>query len=211
MKEARLPEKTVERLSQYRRILILCYNEGQQHIFSHELAVLMHIKPVQIRRDLMLIGYSGTLRKGYDIKELIAKIGLLLDTTEGQKVAIIGMGNLGRAISSYFNGKRSKLTISAAFDNDPSKINRVISGIKCYSIDDMQKIIKAESIDIAILTIPPEIATNIARDLVLCGIKGILNYTSTPINVSQHVYLEEYDMITSIEKVAFMVKSNNKE
>ena len=99
-----LPDKTVERLSQYRRNLLLCLAKGKQHIFSHEIAQLLHITPVQVRRDIMLIGYTGTLRKGYDIKELIDLIGNILDTNEGQQVAVIGIGNLGRSLIGYFNG-----------------------------------------------------------------------------------------------------------
>lgn len=202
-----LPEKTVERLSQYRRVLITCMNEGKQHIFSHELAVLLHIKPVQVRRDIMLIAHTGTLRKGYDIKELIDLIGRLLDSPETQNVIVIGMGNLGRAITSYFNGKRSKLAIVATFDIDENKINRVVSGVHCYHLSEMADYIKREKVRIGIISVPPEYAAKVAEDLVLAGIKGILNYTSTSLNVSNHVYLEEYDMITSLEKVAFFAKA----
>lgn len=204
----RLPEKTIERLSQYRRVLIACRNEGKQHIFSHELAVLLHIKPVQVRRDIMLIAHTGTLRKGYDIKELIDLIGRILDTPEPQKVIVVGMGNLGRAITSYFNGKRSKLTIVGTFDVDENKINRVISGVQCYHLSQMPEFIKKENVKIGLITVPPEFAAEVAENMVKGGIKGILNYTSTAINVSDNVYLEEYDMITSLEKVAFFAKEN---
>ena len=103
----KLPDKTVERLSQYRRNLLLCVLQGKTHIFSHEIANLLHITPVQVRRDIMLIGYSGTLRKGYDIQELIDLIGDIIDSEDGQKVAVVGAGNLGRAIISYLKGKRT--------------------------------------------------------------------------------------------------------
>jgi len=89
-----LPHKTIERLSQYRRALLICLDKGKTHIFSHEIAKIQHITPVQVRRDLMLIGYSGTLRKGYNIQELIDLIGTIIDTEEGLKATIIGMGNL---------------------------------------------------------------------------------------------------------------------
>ena len=202
----KLPEKTIERLSQYRRVLIACLSDGKQHIFSHELAILLHIKPVQVRRDIMLIAHTGTLRKGYDIKELIDLIGRILDTPEPQKVIVVGMGNLGRAITSYFNGKRSKLSIVAAFDVDENKINRVVSGVRCFHLNEMCEFIKKENVKIGLITVPPEYAAKVAEDMVLSGIKGILNYTSTALNVSKNVYLEEYDMITSLEKVAFFAK-----
>ena len=82
-----LPHKTVERLSQYRRALLLILSKEKTHVFSHEIAQMQHITPVQVRRELMLIGYSWNLRKGYDIKELIDMIGNIIDTEKGQKVA----------------------------------------------------------------------------------------------------------------------------
>jgi redox-sensing transcriptional repressor len=202
----KLPGKTVERLSEYRRTLLECLNEKKNFIFSHDLAALLHITAVQVRRDLMLIGYSSSLRKGYDIRELIETIGKIIDSEESLNVAIIGIGNLGRAVAGYFKGKRSKLNLVASFDNDPHKINKVISGVKCYPYHEMESLIRDLDIRIAILTVPADHAEEIAEETVRFGIKGILNYTTVPLNVPPEVYLEEYDMITSIEKVAYFVK-----
>lgn len=206
----KLPEKTVERLSQYRRSLLECLEKGKHHIFSHELAAMHHNTAVQVRRDIMLIGYTGQLRKGYDVKELSDKIGKILDTHKGLNVAVVGIGNLGRAITTYFNGKRSKLRIVATFDSDASKIGRVISGVKCYNIDDMAKIIEDQNISVAIITTPSRVAKSTAERLVMAGIKGILNFTPVSLNVTPNVYLEEYDMTTSLEKVAYFVKEQTK-
>ena len=204
-----LPHKTVERLSQYRRALLLILSKEKTHVFSHEIAQMLHITPVQVRRDLMLIGYSGNLRKGYDIKELIDLIGKIIDTEKGQRVAVVGLGNLGKAIISYFRGKRTKLTIVAAFDINVEKINRVYNGVPCHHFDLLPKIVRQENITIGIITVPAEQAASVAETMVLSGIKGILNFTPKPLNVSPHVYLEEYDMITSLEKVAFFAKKND--
>jgi redox-sensing transcriptional repressor len=204
----RLPGKTVERLSEYRRQLLGCLAENKNYIFSHDLAALLHITAVQVRRDLMLIGYSSVLRKGYDVKELIDTIGRIIDSGEGLNVAIIGIGNLGRAVTGYFRGKRSKLNVVASFDNDPQKVNKVVSGVKCYHVQDMEQLIKDLNIKIAILTVPADFAKSILEEVVRFGIKGILNFTTVPLKVPSGVYLEEYDMITSIEKVAYFVKEN---
>ncbi len=205
----RLPEKTIGRLSEYRRTLLNCLAKGKTHIYSHELANLHNITAVQVRRDIMLIGYSTTLKKGYDVKALIGVIGDIIDTEDGLNAAVIGIGNLGRAITTYFNGKRTKLKIAATFDTDPDKTDRVLSGVKCYQMSQLSKIIKEQDISIGILTVPPEDASAVAETLIMAGIKGILNYTSTPLNVSPNVYLEEYDMVTSLEKVAYFVKEKN--
>jgi redox-sensing transcriptional repressor len=202
----KLPGKTVERLSEYRRTLLGCLAEGKNYVFSHDLAAMLHITAVQVRRDLMLIGYSSVLRKGYDVKELITTIGSIIDSEEGINVAIIGIGNLGRAVTSYFRGKRSKLNMVASFDNDPQKVNKVISGVKCYHIQEMEQIIKDMNIKIAILSVPADNAIATCESVVRYGIKGILNFTTIALNVPSGIYLEEYDMITSIEKVAYFVK-----
>jgi redox-sensing transcriptional repressor len=205
---ASLPGKTVERLSEYRRTLLTCLNENRNFIYSHDLAARLHITAVQVRRDLMLIGYSSVQKKGYDVKELIDTISRIIDSEEGMNVAIIGIGNLGRAVAGYFKGKRSKLNLVASFDSDPQKINKVISGVKCYPYADLEKTIGDLKIKIAILTVPADFAKEIAEETVRFGIKGILNFTTVPLNVPSDVYLEEYDMITSIEKVAYFVKEN---
>ena len=201
-----LPGKTVERLSQYRRILFNSIAEGKANVYSHELARMMNLTPVQVRRDLMLIGYSGSQSKGYVIKDLVALIGMIIDSDQGQRIAIVGMGNLGRAITSYFTGKREKLSIAAAFDNDLQKTDRIIAGVPCYHISKFKEVIPAENIGIAILTVAPEATHEVARMLVESGIKGILNYTSVPLSLPDHVFLEEYDIVTSLEKLAFLVK-----
>lgn len=206
-----LPHKTIERLSQYRRALLICLDNNKDHIFSHEIAKIQHITPVQVRRDLMLIGYSGTLRKGYNIQELIDLIAEIIDSEDGIKVAIIGMGNLGRAIINYFSGRRHKLSIVAGFDTNPDKIGSTISEVRCYDSKRMAEIIQKENIEIGIITVPATQATTTANQLVNAGIKGILNYTPKPVDVPDGIYLEEYDMITTLEKVAFYVKMENEE
>ena len=201
-----LPHKTIERLSQYRRALLICLENGKSHIFSHEIARLQHITSVQVRRDLMLIGYSGTLRQGYNIENLIDLIGEIIDSEELIKVAVMGLGDLGHAILNYFNGKRSKLYIVAGFDVNPKKIGTFFNGVPCYSVEQISEVIRRENISIGIITVPAKQAPVTAGRLIKAGIKGILNYTPTPIQVPDEIYLEEYDMITTLEKLAFYVK-----
>lgn len=205
----KLPEKTIERLSEYRRTLFSCLSSGKTHIYSHELANLHSNTAVQVRRDLMLIGFSSMTKKGYDVKELIDLISKILDNKDGQNVAVLGMGNLGKAITAYFNGKRSKLNIKATFDIDPEKTGTLQSGVMCYNIEQFEEIVKKENITIAVVTASPHAAPFLVDLIEKAGIKGVLNFTSTPINFSDNVYHEEYDMITSLEKVAYFVKERS--
>ena len=205
-----LPERTVERLSEYRRSLLQCLEEGKTHIYSHELAELHHNTAVQVRRDIMFIGYTSMQRKGYDVRELRNVIGEIIDSEEGLNVAVIGIGNLGRAVTTYFVGKRSKLNIIATFDVDTTKIDRVISGVKCFPLSRLKEVVESHKISIAIMTVPADSAVEVSEQLVEAGIKGVLNFTTVPLNVTPDVYLDEYDMITSLEKVAYFVKMTGK-
>ena len=203
-----LPPKTVERLSQYRRELYQLSDEGKTHIYSHELAAMLNITSVQVRRDIMLLGYAGSLRRGYEIKSLIDFIGSFIDTNIPMRIGLIGAGNLGTAIMNYFNGKRTQLSIVACFDINPNKVGTEIENVFCYHIRDFSEIIKSKNISIAILTIPSSAAPSTVKIIIDSGIKGILNFTSIPLHLPENIYLEEYDMITSMEKVAYFAKLN---
>jgi redox-sensing transcriptional repressor len=200
-----LPERTVERLSHYRRVLAKLLEINKEYIYSHELAKLLHITPVQVRRDLMLIGHTGTLRKGYRIKDLIKLIGDIIDKPEKFKVAIIGFGKLGHALANHLTENPSNLELVALFDNNQDKIGTSTNNIICYSIDRIPEILKRYGVDMALLTLPPQFAQSIANKLVENGVKGLINYTSVLISV-EGAFLEQYDMIASLEKVAYFTK-----
>lgn len=123
---------------------------------------------------------------------------------------ISSYGNLGKAISTYFIGKRPQLNLVATFDLDPKKIGSEINGVKCYSIDRLREIVINKKITIGILTVPVYSAQDMVKSLVQAGVKGILNFTTVTLNVPEDIYLEEYDMITSMEKVAYFVKNRKK-
>ena len=204
-----LPERTIERLSKYRRVLQREEENGRKNIFSHELANLLHLTPVQVRRDLMLMGHSGTLRSGYNISKLINRIGIIIDCDNGsQKVAIVGIGHLGIALTKYIKDSDINLKLTALFDNDKEKIGKEFHGIPCYSIDELKYVIQKNNITIGILTVPPNFALRVSEMMIDAGIVGIVNYT--PVSLSlKNVFLEQYDVITSLEKVAYFSKPAN--
>ena len=208
-----IPEKTIERLSEYRRTLLKCHAQGITHIFSHVLAGMHGITAVQVRRDLMLIGFSSDTKKGYDVKVLIDFITNILYSEQPMNMAIIGMGHLGQAVTKYFIGKGLKLRITAAFDVDPNKVGTTIDNIPCYHIDDFEDRVDELDISIAIVSLPTSQASSVVLPIINAGIKGVLNFTSAPLNFPQGIVVENYDITTLLEKVAYFVKvaeeSNN--
>ena len=201
-----IPEKTIERLSEYRRTLIKCHAQGITHIFSHVLAGMHGITAVQVRRDLMLIGFSAETKKGYDVKVLIDFIDGILYSQNTMNMAIIGMGHLGQAVTKYFNGKGLKLRITAAFDVDENKVGKTIDNIPCYHIDQFEERVEELDISIVIVSSPTSVASTLVLPIINAGIKGVLNFTSAPLNFPQGIVVENYDITTLLEKVAYFVK-----
>lgn len=201
-----IASRTIGRLSLYRRLLESSIPGGRDTVFSHELAGLACVTPAQVRRDLMATGCSGSPGRGYRIRDLIEGISKVLDDPEGQSVALVGVGNLGRAILAYFSGRRRNLRITASFDVDPLKTGRVINGCRCYSMSELGDVLERGRIKTAILAVPAGKAQETTDALVAAGVRGILNYAPVPLRVPDGVFLEERDMTMSLETVAFFAR-----
>ena len=202
----KIPEKTIERLILYRRLLLGLQGNGTNKIFSHQLAAMAGVTSAQLRKDLTPTGYYGSPVHGYDIKELMDSISEIIDAPLMQNVALVGLGHLGRAVLDYFQGRRPKLQIIAAFDTDPIKINRVIHGCRCYHTEELEKVIKKNNINVGILSVPVDEAQEIAERMINAGIRGLLNYAPMRLNLPNDVYVENRDMIMAVEKAAYFAR-----
>jgi redox-sensing transcriptional repressor len=195
--------KTVERLILYRILLRHFQQDIGKRIFSHQLAKLAGVTPAQVRRDLMTVGYMGSPVRGYDLDKLLESIGGKIDPKEKHEVALVGIGHIGRAILAYFNGRSGLLEITAAFDTDPSKVNRVIQGCRCYPMDELAGVLRSQKIITGIITVPADAAQSVAEKLIESGAHGLLNYAPVRLRVPEDVYVEDRDMALSVEKVAY--------
>lgn len=202
------PHKTIERLSMYRRLLNAAKAGGQSSVYSHNLAEMSGSTAAQVRRDLMEVGCHGNPKTGYAIDDLIEQIGLFLDHPAGEPIALIGVGNLGRALLHFFAAHHPKLKIVAAFDDDPFKTGRVIHGCHCYDMGEVQNIIKAKHINVALLTVPADAAQGVAEKLVDAGVSGLLNFAPQRLRLPNHITVEDMDMTTALEKTAFLARQN---
>jgi redox-sensing transcriptional repressor len=203
---SQVSQKTIGRLSLYRRLLNELAVEGVRNVYSHQLASMAGGTAAQVRRDLMSIGYSGSPTRGYEVQELIKSIRGFLDSPQVQGVALVGIGNLGRAIMAYFTGRRPNLSIVAAFDKDPHKANRIVHGCRCYGMDDLARVIREQDIHVGAITVPAAEAQDVANKLVREGVRGIVNFAPAALRVPPDVYVEDIDMSMSLEKVAYFAR-----
>ncbi len=197
---------TIGRLSLYRRILQWLAEEGVKNVFSHELASRGGATAAQVRRDLMAVGYEGNPQRGYSVSGLLAAVETFLDPPDPLRMAIVGVGNLGRAILAFFRDRRPKLRIVAAFERDPSLCGQVVRGCPVNAIDRMETIVREQDIRVAILAVPAAEVQQVADTLVHAGIHGLVNFAPTPIRAPKGIAVEDMDITATIEKVAYMAR-----
>jgi len=199
-------EKTIGRLSLYRRLLRALESDGVRHVFSHQLANMAGCTAAQLRRDLMEVGYSGSPASGYEVTRLGQSISEFLDVPGGQRVVLVGVGNLGKALLLYFASRQTSLQVVAAFDSDPYKVNRVIHGCRCFPMESMLDVLKGQSQAVAIIAVPAAAAQGAADLLTQAGVRGMLNFAPVRLRVSPAVYVEDIDMTIALEKVAYFAR-----
>lgn len=201
-----VPERTVERLHRYCRLLNGLKQAGQETVFSHDLAGLSGATSAQVRRDLMAAGSIGRAKLGYDVRGLLKRLREFLFAEEGDNVALFGIGNIGMALLPYFLKYRPGLRIVAAFDSSEWKIGRVFHGRECLAMKQVEPVISEKDIRTAILAIPASAAQAVAERVCAAGITGILNFAPVFLKVPADVWVENIDMGVVLEKVAFMAR-----
>lgn len=198
-----VPAKTIERIIMYRILLDELQAQDKTHIFSNEMAEIAGNTPTQVRRDLMAVGYTGNSSNGYRIEDLLKAIRSLLAPQEGIAMAIAGIGNLGRAMLGYFAPLQPRFKIVGAFDNDPYKVNRTISGYRIKHISELTETLTQTPVQFGVITVPADQAQKTADAFLAAKVTGIVNFAAIPIRVPQGVWLENMHITSTFEKVAY--------
>jgi redox-sensing transcriptional repressor len=205
-----VPFRTIGRLTLYWRTLRDLASEGKTNVYSHYLASKSRVTAAQVRRDLMVLGYFGTPARGYDIDKLREHIEAFIFPASEQKVIIAGVGNIGRALLKFFQGRRPTLKIVASLEVNPEKFGRLIHGCPCYSVEEAADVIREQGITVGIVAVPDNEAQYVADVLVDAGIRGILNFARTALNVPSGVYVEDIDLAMSMDRVAYFARQSLK-
>ncbi|HBT51209.1 MAG TPA: redox-sensing transcriptional repressor Rex [Petrotoga sp.] len=210
MKSQKVPKPTIKRLAMYNRFLKELVEEGIPKTSSKEIAEALNIKASQVRKDLSYFGEFGKRGVGYDVEDLCLKIQKILGTERIWNVAIIGVGNLGRAISHYPELEKYKFKIVAAYDVDKRKINStLLPGIPIKHIKGLKNKNNDLDFEIAILTVPSNVAQEVANILIEAGVKGILNFAPVTLNTDDRVVIENVDFVISLKTLTYEIVSQN--
>jgi redox-sensing transcriptional repressor len=183
--DATVPKAVVSRLSLYLRELQHLVRDGNETTSSTQLGKLLGFTDAQVRKDLAYFGQFGYPGIGYRCNELIEAIRRILGTNQPWSLAIVGLGNLGRALMGYRGFQHQGFRIVAAFDIDPAKVGKSIEGVPVHHLDDCSRIAQEHNIRLAIIAVPSAAAQRVADALVAAGIEGILNFAPVTLSPSK--------------------------
>jgi redox-sensing transcriptional repressor len=204
-RDSPVPQAVVSRLSLYLRELQHLLRSGQQTTSSTQLGRVLGFTDAQVRKDLAYFGQFGYPGIGYRCEELVQAIQRILGTERDWPLAIVGVGNLGRALLGYRGFAPQGFRIAAAFDVDPSKVGSALEGVSVHPMESLAGVVSQRGIKLGILAVPTAAAQEVADKLVAAGVEGILNFAPVTINVPAHVRLVAVDLAIELEQLSFAV------
>ncbi|MBY0099531.1 redox-sensing transcriptional repressor Rex [Mesobacillus maritimus] len=202
----KIPQATAKRLPLYYRFLSNLHSSGKQRVSSAELSEAVKVDSATIRRDFSYFGALGKKGYGYNVNYLLSFFRKTLDQDELTKVALIGVGNLGTALLNYNFSKSNNTKIEVAFDVDQGKVGTQVGDVKIHHMDDLEKVVREENIQVAILTIPSGVAQTIADRLISAEIKGILNFTPARLTVPPAIRIHHIDLAVELQSLIYFLK-----
>lgn len=206
MKETKVPDIVVSRLPIYLRALEFMVLEGKERVTSAELAERLNISPAQIRKDLSYFGGFGKQGRGYDVKRLASELRRILNVEKEWEMALVGVGDLGRALVHYQGFRDKGFRLSLLFDNNPRKIGTKINGLEIMDSALIPKIIPERGVKIAIIAVPPQEAQKVADALIQAGVEAILNYAPVSLKVPPHVKVQYIDPVVSLQNMTYYLR-----
>ena len=203
MEEKEISQAVIGRLPRYFRYLGELKDSGVERISSQDLSGLMKVTASQIRQDFNNFGGFGQQGYGYNVEYLYTEIGRILGLDREHSFIIIGAGNLGRALGNYLNFERRGFIFRGMFDANPELYGKEVRGIKVMPMEEMERFIMENCIDIAVLAIPKNGAVAVAEKLVHTGIRAIWNFAHVDLNVPEGIQVENVHLSDSLMKLSY--------
>lgn len=205
--QVKIPRATLKRLPLYYRFVSSLKSKGIDRVNSKAISDALQIDSATIRRDFSYFGELGKKGYGYNIDSLLDFFKTELSESDMIKIAIVGVGNLGKALLTYNFSIHDDMTITEAFDVKEDVIGQKIGNVIVKDNDELITTLKKEEIDVVILTTPERVAQKVADELVQAGVKGILNFTPGRINTPSDVQVHQIDLGIELQSLLFFMKN----
>lgn len=210
MARKEISQAVISRLPRYFRYLGELKDKGITRISSQELSDIMKVTASQIRQDFNNFGGFGQQGYGYNVEYLYDEIGKILGLGKEHTLIIIGAGHLGQALSGYNNFFNRGFIFKGAFDLNPDLHGKKIRDIEIRPVEEIEKFVRDNKIEIAVLTIPKDQAVPMADKLVRCGIKAIWNFAHVDLELPDYVQVENVHLSDSLMKLSYSIERYEK-
>lgn len=202
-----VPDVVVQRLPRYLRALDQLTQGGATVVSSQQLGERLQMTPAQIRKDLSYFGRFGKQGQGYNVLSLSEELRQILGLNRQWRVALVGVGRLGRAIIGYPGFAPEGFQVAAAFDSNPTHTGQEVAGLVIQPVAELCDTIRRLDIQIAIVAVPAPVTQKVVDLLVECGVRAILSYAPTTIQAPPHVRVRTIDPVLVLQSMTYYLGS----
>ena len=205
--QSKIPRATLKRLPLYYRFVNSLKIKGIDRVSSKTISEALNIESATIRRDFSYFGELGKKGYGYNVDSLLDFFKAEISDNNSIHLAIVGVGNLGRALLNYNFSIHDEMTITAAFDIDKDIVDTQVGKVTVKHIDDIPSELQKQNINVVILTTPGKVAQSVSDRLIKANVKGILNFTPARIDVPSDVQVHHIDLGIELQSLLFFMKN----
>jgi redox-sensing transcriptional repressor len=202
-----IPPVVIDRLPLYARALSKLEEGGREVVSSQELGTRLGVTPAQIRKDLSYFGRFGKQGRGYNVRKLLDELWRILGLDKQWRMALVGVGKLGRAILGYGGFTPQGFRIVEAFDSNPKRIGERINDLTVRDVDDLERVLLQNPVDVGIVAVPADIAQDAIDALVKCGVRAILNYAPIAARVPPGIQIKRIEPVLALQSMTYYMKN----
>lgn len=206
----KISDSTISRLSKYYRTLGRLIEKKVKTVSSDEVAEIDGVTSAQVRKDLSFFGTFGKRGLGYNTVDLQNNIGTILGLYKKWNVALVGIGNIGRALVDYQEFKKQGFVIKLLLDNDEDKIGTIVGDLEIQPFARAVEYLEEEKIQIAIVAVPAKVAQGVVNSLTDAGVKAILNFAPLSLKVPKSVMIKNENMSIELEALSYFLTNRGK-
>jgi redox-sensing transcriptional repressor len=198
-----IPDIVVGRLPLYLRALQHMHQEGRRVTSSQELGERLGVSAAQIRKDLSQFGEFGKQGTGYRIETLIKELQQILNLNQDWDIAVVGVGDIGTAVTRYRGFANRGFRVGLIFDSDPLKIGSQVGEFIVQDSANLETLLRAANIQVAMIAVPAPEAQQVADQLIKAGVKAILNYAPISLNVPPGICVQYIDPAIHLQRMTY--------
>jgi redox-sensing transcriptional repressor len=204
-----IPEVVIDRLPVYYRLLSRMHDDGVLVVSSQELGDALGVTPAQIRKDLSYFGRFGKQGRGYSVQRLSEELRLILGLDRRWRMVLVGMGRLGQAIATYKGFEPQGFDLDGLYDADPTLVGSEVTGLEVRDVRQLEEDLKRHPADVGVVAVPAAFAQDVIDTLVRGGVRAILSYAPTALQVPPDVEVRQVDPVLQLQSMTYHLRRRN--